>query len=150
CATTSAPSVPSARNRPPPSNRGQTLDSDPGVRPFTLTPVLGAAGAQVEGLGDLAPVEGRHALVVVSGVQHAVGEGAGAGLVQPDAVGQGHVLAGEAAQVAQFAAVGDVEDGQVGVLVGGDPVAAAVRAGPQGHALGLGGEAFRRQVAAGV
>src|SRR5690606_40236933 len=61
-----------------------TPGSDPLLSPFTLTPVLGAAGAQVEGLGDLAPVEGRHALIDVRGVPLAVGEGAGAGLVQPD------------------------------------------------------------------
>src|SRR5690606_7974181 len=109
-----------------------------------------AAGLQVEGLGDFAPVERRHRFVVVGDVEDAVGEGAGARLVQPDAVGQGRVLAGEAAQVAQLAAVEDVEDSQVGVLVGGDPVAAAVRAGPQRHAFGLGGEVLGRQVAAGV
>ena len=70
--------------------------------------------------------------------------------MQPDAVGHGGLFAREAAQVAQFTAVEDVEDGQVAGLVGGDPVAAAVRTGPQRHAFGLGAEAFARQVGAGV
>ncbi len=86
----------------------------------------------------------------VRGVEHALREARVTALVQPHAVGQPGLFAGERAHVRQAAAVEQVEHGAVGELVAGHPPAAAVRATHQGDALGLGDVPALAHVASAV
>src|SRR3990167_4517556 len=80
--------------------------------------------------GNIAPVKRRYRHVVVHRIEDALREATGRGLVQPHAIGVGDRVAGEGAERCEGLAVVDVEQAAVLELVGRQPVAAAIRAGP--------------------